>query len=370
MSRSLRTRLRDLGRLRAGTPNEPIARVRAWRSWSAVALVLGGCAIPGDRAATGACPVGESCAPQTPNGLYFRGEDIFGDLGTTAVGGVQVVSVLADQNEIFTLPFDAASDGPSFRVLSVEPPNVTIEGLAPGTSKLRILQRNTGLLFDRVNVKVAALAWVSIGPPLLSDVDSTAPWAVAAGAEVPLELSLFAADATPLVDDTAVTISATPLSDRTSVVDVAVASSFSWSSFTVRARAAGNFALTIDTAGTSFEQSLLAVDRVTDIALQPATLLTLVVGQPGTVCFTGLDDGTQVSGLPWTYSTTSAGVDLFADGNCVTVTASSQGSVNVAAAAFGFSKSFAFSVVASKTGSMSSPLVAPRGPTPGDRARR
>jgi hypothetical protein len=335
------------------------ARMRAWMGLLAIAALLPGCSTAGDRAASGMCPADETCAPETPDGLYFTGEDEYDTLGTTAVNGVQIVTVLDSDMRSFLLPFDAVASAPTFRVLSVSPPNVRMQGLVPGTAKLRILKHGTQELFDRVSLATEAPTGLRLAPPglLFVDVDVSQPWGIVAGADVPLEVHLPAPDGTDLVDDTTQVIGAH-----------VVVNQYAWNGFTVRAPAAGRIALSVVAAGTVFDASPIVLDRVTDIQALPWGSWSLTAGELEIVCFTGFDDQTQVSGLSWTFSTSDPSVGLEPAGNCANVSPTTPGSLTLVASALGFSKTFSFMVVAHKTSTMSLPIGA-RGPTPGERAR-
>src|SRR5262249_34824128 len=181
------------------------------------ALSLAGCPLAGERAGSGSCPSGETCSDKTPNGLALLGTKLGDDpLGpmqplATAVGGTQGLTVVTGATSgapTFTLPFDATTTSPMLAVTDVAPPKLTVEGLAGGTSDLRLVEPGTELLYDRLPLDVAAVAAVEVRPLVYSVVtsdsdfaaNSGAGWAMLAGGTDDLLVRLASGDGTRVVD--------------------------------------------------------------------------------------------------------------------------------------------------------------------------
>jgi len=123
----------------------------------------------GDRAETGACPEGEVCSPDTPSGLYFQGPgfaDVLlnSDVQTTAVGGRQTLNIEPAGFGEHLDSFDAETMEPVVTVATVNPPRVTLQGDAVGSTYLRIFEPLTGALYDRLTVSSAEVETVEVEP--------------------------------------------------------------------------------------------------------------------------------------------------------------------------------------------------------------
>jgi hypothetical protein len=130
-------------------------------------LLLPACLQPGDRGSTCSpydtscqttCPVGETCSPDTPSGLYFGGAmtsdpwlSVSRGPMITARGGTQTILI----SGLGALPFEADSDGGAFSVVSTGSDTVVIRGEAAGGANLRIVDPRSGQLYDRIGLNVA-----------------------------------------------------------------------------------------------------------------------------------------------------------------------------------------------------------------------
>jgi hypothetical protein len=113
----------------------------------------------GERARTGECPPDEVCSPRTPFGLYFYGarfadEWLTLDVHATAIGGTQEITLSynpPNSNQIIDLdlPYRAETDGTPVEVERTDGPVVTLRGTAYGKDYLRIVDPDTGELYDR-----------------------------------------------------------------------------------------------------------------------------------------------------------------------------------------------------------------------------
>jgi hypothetical protein len=134
---------------------------------------------PGDRAANdGACPSGEVCSPLTPDGLVFVGEALYNDsgvrLGPIAKGGRFDLGVhLADGTALPAVEFQIENpeivtrtdgtgefnDGNS----SIEVDDyLSLRGVGPGTTYIRVIDPNTGELFDRLAISVTEIGEIRL----------------------------------------------------------------------------------------------------------------------------------------------------------------------------------------------------------------
>ncbi|MDQ3038120.1 MAG: hypothetical protein M3Y87_37355 [Myxococcota bacterium] len=132
---------------------------------SLVAGITGafGCGVDGERAATGDCPVGETCSDATPSGLVFDGTPVSGTLvglssiAPVAVGGTQRVRIRSFDRA--PLPsFDAESSAANIEIADVIEDRIELRGVAPGSSLLRVLERSGGGLLDRTTVEASPIA--------------------------------------------------------------------------------------------------------------------------------------------------------------------------------------------------------------------
>lgn len=330
------------------------------RPW--LALILAGCTLAGERSQTGNCPPGETCSDKTPNGLALLGTKL-GDnpLGpmqplATAVAGTQQLTVVTGATggaPAFTLPFDATTTSPSLAVTDVAPPKLTVEGLAAGTSDLRLVEPGTQLLYDRLPLAVAAVATVDLRPLVYSvatsDADfaanSGAGWAMLAGGTDDLLVRLGAGDGTRIVDQR-MTIAATGSA-------FASGQMLAWDTLRVRAVGAGEGTLVVRTGdGTTHPQTVplaAAVDDVLWVSALGAVAPngTAVVGAAPIYCFRAVSGTSLVAGATWSYTATF-GLTLTASvaKNCVVVTAgagASGGALTVTAS--GVSRDFTVAFV-------------------------
>jgi hypothetical protein len=326
------------------------------------ALFLAGCAIPGARATDG-CPAGETCSNDTPSGLFFLGtstsDNIFGGgFLPTAAGGKQTVTVVTDSatdSPPFLQLFDASStDAGVFTVDGVQPPKLTLHGGKAGHAFLRIAEHGTGKLFDRVDTRVAPVASVSLFPrdfELIID-DKKEPWAMLAGASVPLVVRLADADGNRLVDES--------LAFK---ADAGEAESMAWDLYTIKAASAGEASFKASSGGASFPVKATVVDKIDEIT--SATVLgstpspaSVAAGADLILCFVARSAGVATIGSTWTF-TPSSGIELPEDSNkslglsgCVTVHGKAAGAASLAVQTAGVSKTVDLLVTAKAAGSL------------------
>lgn len=158
---------------------------RRWGMSVAASLTLGLIAclaeVDGERAETGSCPEGEVCSAATPEGLRFIGHAFWDDetirLGPVLVGGTFDLGIRTVDGS--PLPeFDVEVEDPG--VFAAEPGGafaldgfdwdpdrrphaaLTLYGRGEGSTRVRIVDRETGELLDRLRVEAYEIGDVSV----------------------------------------------------------------------------------------------------------------------------------------------------------------------------------------------------------------
>jgi hypothetical protein len=141
---------------------------------AALLSVASGDAQGGDRT-NGGCPDGETCSPDTPDGLYFGGS-VLGDAylpvvnapQRIALGGSETISVFRDEAATSEfLGWKAVAGGPGIVVGAMAGNSVVVSGAATGSDFLRILDPRNLELYDRIELTVAPIERVALVPPKL-----------------------------------------------------------------------------------------------------------------------------------------------------------------------------------------------------------
>jgi hypothetical protein len=117
----------------------------------------------GERMANGgACPAGEVCVEEH-GGLLFTGQVFYDDqmerLGPVLVGGTFRVS-FASAGKVPMRAFEVVTE-PGLQVEEVNGGRVTLSGVQTGPSYLRVVDRETGALYDRLLLDVVQIESVS-----------------------------------------------------------------------------------------------------------------------------------------------------------------------------------------------------------------
>jgi hypothetical protein len=141
---------------------------------AALLSLASGHAEGGDRA-NGGCPEGETCSPDTPDGLYFTGSPlgdayppVTGKPQRIALGGRETISVFRDEDATSEfLGFAAAAGSQGITVGDVAGNSVVVTGVASGSDYLRIVDPRNDELFDRVMLTIAPIDHVALLPPRL-----------------------------------------------------------------------------------------------------------------------------------------------------------------------------------------------------------
>ncbi len=118
----------------------------------------------GDRAATGACPAGETCSPIAPSGLRFIGPFLGGTasdrLGPTATGGTQTITVVGlEAGTPATL--ETTSYWHLLLSTLAEDQTFVVDGVSPGDTPITVRDAD-GLLLDRVSLRTARIARIDV----------------------------------------------------------------------------------------------------------------------------------------------------------------------------------------------------------------
>lgn len=313
-------------------------------------LAAAACTTLGERAATGACPVGETCSPATPAGLAFAGPSLAdlpfdSHMHPTAAGGTQTLGVYeAGSGAALDQPFRATIDAP-FTVEAVEVPRATVavRAAAAGTATLRITAPD-GTLYDRLAVR--AIAVTSIGlrsrdEALRADLGVAA----APGRAVPLVVTL-SGDGFRLIDE-----------GMTLTVDDAPVPDASWQVATVVSPAVGALELVATTsAGERRAFTLTAATALDRLELLPHE--PLVPGQGGVVCGVAISGDDQVVGETWTWASVDA--DLFSglvQRNCIGVVPRRAGPLTLVADVGGHTATFSIDAVAAARPAAAPPVA-------------
>lgn len=327
-----------------------------------IAGSVAGCALPGERAGSvncwsddceHACPAGETCSPDTPQGLYFSGASVFdqfsGGPRTTAVGGVQRIGVLrsSDLEDYFEGSFDAEATD-VFEIADLSPPEATVRAASEGYGYLRILEPGTDNLYDRVQLDSAAVELVEMTPTGKYWVDPDVPadgWSLLAGADVLLGVRLRGAN----LDD--------PLVDESMIIEVksgaaAGVESAVWDVVGVLPDASGEVTLQATLGdGTSHVQSFPITEKVDEIVritsvLDQGEAPILAPNGQAVFCFRAMDGAFAVAGVSWTFSA-AEDVKVEPFDSCAIVTATELGPHTLTVQAGGQELLFEFEVVQS-----------------------
>ena len=246
-----------------------------------VALPLAlACGRPGERI-RGSCPAGETCSTLVDQ-LFFAGSSptahSFWDLAEGGTERVRVQTGIGLGDPPYARAFDARSSDASILVIgTTAPPDVTLHGAAVGHAYLRVLEPGSNLLLDRVDVRVGAVASVSVESFLSILIDPDHPQIVAVWADGALDLITSLRDAGGLVlwDDSLVVVG-----HPTRVIELPAGLAFAATAPTTGAL---DLVLTRDAA--SHPVSMPVVTTATSIALLgTTTALTIDLGTSTYVC--------------------------------------------------------------------------------------
>ena len=136
---------------------------------SALTLIACMARVNGERAETGECPAGEVCSQATAQGLHFVGNAFFDDsslmLGPVMVGGTFELGIRTadgtrlpdfaietEDGQVFQVQQGSGVFGPTYdgQPLYRVDGHIEITGMGAGRTTIRIVDEDTGELFDRI----------------------------------------------------------------------------------------------------------------------------------------------------------------------------------------------------------------------------
>lgn len=302
----------------------------------------------GDESCAAVCPEGEVCSDATPAGLEFQVP------GGVAVGGAITVGFERVKEGTWGKPLDVPWEAKTTDAIGLVEPlksKVRIEGLAEGGGYLRIVEPETGHLYDRIWIDSVEPDRLEIHPPsgdYVPDFGVTWPdWAVLAGETNPVILRLISDEHGLLVDER-----------REISVNGEVIAKESWTG-EVTAPSVGALEISVKTGGGTVVSAQIQVVSAPD-GIVPADLGTqepdlcddgaeLSMKKSLTCCFRAEIGGTGILTPSWKISG-AEGIEvqpLVEDAfpNCVNVTGTAKGPGKLTVTAGSFSRDFAYEVV-------------------------
>lgn len=308
-----------------------------------MALSATACLEGGDVAKMG-CPVNEECSESTPDGLHFQGawfaEGLLPGLKVIAEGGTQTIRVVtgnSDSSPGFALPFDARFDGSEVGVESVAGPSVVLTGKEAGFGKLRILEPDTEIIFDRVTIEVAPVTHVEIEPRSIfreSDVFGDGQqdsWALLEGGSIAVIVRLYNGE--------------TRLVDQSMTIEGGVLSG--WDQTDVSA-SSGDVTLSVELGNDSrYDITVPVVSALDEIGFVGDTWdpsMPAYVGDSSILCLSGANAGRPVAGIEWDIAPNSE-LELNAFANCVDIRGLAEGEFPLVVSAGGLSTEYMITVL-------------------------
>lgn len=269
-------------------------------------LALVACDTAGERADTGECPAGEVCSDATPYGLHFIGVTMADDLvpvngpAATAIGGTQEVALEYDRGDgvlvALNLPYDTDDDGGlGVSVVNHAGSVVTVKGTRSRSNYLRILDKQTGELFDRYTLTGAAVKQMRIVGTESELLPNDRRDIVFATGDQEIGVAL-----TGDVQESGGT-TAERIVDTSMILDLPAATRTSWDSVRIPNAQVGTYPLVV-TAGDKPAATLpievvAGADAIAVIGAQP----TIPANSHETVCFQATHGTRYVYGLTWTF---------------------------------------------------------------------
>lgn len=332
------------------------------------AIHAAACGSPGERADHDGdgdnCPAGEVCSDKTPEGLIFY-SNLFSGVRRMAIGGRMELWMQDAYNlDALRFAYRATTNG-LVEVASQDGNQVSLRAVAEGTDLLRILDRDDGTLFDRIEISAAPIASIELTSKSPRGFFPSRPPALWANAgEVPFDVALLARDRGSLYDrDLSVHANG-------AVINPEVLGA----TFGVSAASAGTLVLQIH-AGAGVHP--VSIPVVTSLDLLERPIVSARVGVVATICFNAVSASRNVERPPWTYA--SSGVTGEGDAfGCFRTTPTVVGPASVTASAGGLTATAMFTVeAATSTTATSTPAMsaaaelgapAPAAPSAGERA--
>ncbi|MGE0400809.1 MAG: hypothetical protein AB7T06_29125 [Kofleriaceae bacterium] len=320
-------------------------RLSALASLSLPALLsLVGCTTLGERAESGECPAGEVCSDLTPYGLHFIGNPMADEFflsgpSATAIGGTQEIELEYERANglrySLDLPWEADDDGAlGVRVLEQEGSIVTVGGQRSRKNYLRIINPNSGELYDRYEIAGAAISDIRLIGTEAEVVPQGADLVWAPG-DQKIGIALFGEvqnGSDPEIQR---------IVDSSMGLSLAGSERTHWDELRLANATIGVHALTVeagDIAPRTFDLEIVgSADSITVIG---GAVPTVQPNSSTQICFQARNAGRYIYGLTWQFNVdgeASTGGKDAAMRNCVRVEAElgQSGTIPVAAAAGG-----------------------------------
>ena len=303
------------------------------------------------------CPDGETCSPETEDGLHFVGATIgegffdYGQVKTVARGGTETVRLEIDDGEArapFALDYEAELGGPA-HVESRTANVLVLRGDTGGPSYLRIVDPADGdALYDRVLIDSAPVARVGLSRTLVDLLTATpddADLLYAPGSTA--IVGLASADGRELVDDSMRLAG-------TGIMQVA------WDQVQIGSLAPGMHSLTATTAGRT-EQLAVRVVAGPDRIVREYGNTTVEHGSNIFVCYAAMLGDRNVH-VAWSFRVDNGAIEQSEFEGCISVKATAAGTIGVHVATGGLSLDESIAVTPpTRARTVSSTVAADRG---------
>jgi hypothetical protein len=340
----------------------------------------------GDRAFWGECPGGETCSEATPHGLLFEGPGLSDALvpdwsrgpQITALAGTQTIRLRIlqgdDEPELpFDLPFEARVESGHVEVIHADGDTLVVRGAATGEGRLRIVDPETGELYDRILLEAAPVAGIDHAVLDLAWLDGEGPpaWALVADGTAQVVPRLWTAGGRRIVDEGMAIEPADPAATPThrAAWDEAQVTMELPVSGGLRIETTAGRVETIPVIGTHDPGEIVALDDD----------LVLAQGHVAIACFRAEAGGIPRAGLDWSFalSPNLEPFDLAPWGfarSCLGLHPAAPGPASITAIAGPVERTFNYDVAAGARAAGPLPLPAPPAPprpgVPGERAAR
>lgn len=316
-----------------------------------------GCGSVGDRAREG-CPSGETCNPETPDGLRFYGTGLGGTFDNspapTAIGGHQAIRFADARSAATILPEHHVVSSDSTRIVaaSTGQRSASLRGIADGSATVRVLDASDRLL-DRITVSASAIARVEVLANddlvfALAPTESRPPVVFGRNA-THVTVALFSAGGARLVDDEM---------DVTSTVEI---NTPRWDSVEA-AFGVTDVPLTVEAGGSTFETVVRRAGTIDDFELAtwllPVDMMNSpLVGAGDTLCVIPLSGGARVVGTEQTptFRVDGTVVSAMMPSTCIALPSGLGTTVSVAVSLGSATRTFSLTVNPERTRTM--PLV-------------
>jgi hypothetical protein len=318
-------------------------------------IAMTGCGSVGERARAG-CPAGETCNPDTPDGLRFYGAGLGGTIvnspSPVAIGGHQAIRFEDARNPAAELPTHHVVSSDTTRLLAdtTAQRSASLRGVAAGSASVRVLDASDRLL-DRITVSSAQIARVEIVATndlilALAPTDSPPPVVFGPGTES-VTVALLDADGVRVVDD------------EMSVTSTVAINTPAWDSVEATFGTV-DVPLTVEAGGATFETVARHAGAIDDFELATWLLPSdamdhPLVGAGDSVCVIPLSGGARVVGTDQepTFHVDGATVFATAPSTCIALPGGLGTTVSVQVSLGSATRTFTLPVDPDRTRAMS-----------------